>query len=310
MHKFIERLNWTYMAIIHDNDTYGAGGVNGLLAEMKNSDICFPVIIAVEQLLYNQTTIEQDIEHKIIGADIPISGILVFGSSKLAKLSLTVTENIIKRNSSAIRPVFLFSEAGGYIEGHKTNISRGAFVLSPPRMIIKSFQDEWYELFRNKTELALQIQNNDWLRHTVETKFNCSIANQACTSFNSSAVDAVMPASVYNQFAVQATLVMVKLAKTILQKACSNGNCSDFYDINKTPRDEFIRNMDGLRVYPDRDFGSFRVPEFRGPDLIMEFNATSPEVKIPGEFPLYEVYNHQICNSQTGANCLKQVRCI
>ncbi|XP_060570167.1 metabotropic glutamate receptor 7-like [Ruditapes philippinarum] len=177
MIEFMEALNWTYMAIIYDDDSYGRGGKDELLLQSKGLDVCFPVLIAVNTTYNNEIELETDIKDKIIGADVPISGVLVFGSSFLADLVLIVTEKVVKNNKNVVHPVFLFSEAGGYIQGRHENISKGAFVLSPPKRVISSFQEHWTQIFTDTSKLYQEIESNSLIREVYTEIFNCTPAD-------------------------------------------------------------------------------------------------------------------------------------
>ncbi|XP_053408222.1 uncharacterized protein LOC123559795 isoform X1 [Mercenaria mercenaria] len=311
MIKYIEALNWTYMAIIYDDDAYGQGGKDELLNRSRGLDVCFPAMIPVDALHYNRLKLETDIKDKVIAAEVPINGILVFGSSVLADLVLVATETVLEETPNASRPVFLFSEAGGYIQGHHTNVSKGAFVLSPPRRIIESFQDEWTTIFTDTTRLYQEIESNTWIRDVYNSSFNCKLADRKddnnCSPLSESEFKSAVPDSVYNQYAIQAAMVISAVVKNIYKKKCPNqlAACDSFTDTYETPRYEFVKELSQISQINFDDFSSFRLKEFQSPDLTVSF-GDSCEIRFPDVFPVYEVYNHQIlCN--TGPYCLVKV---
>ncbi|XP_045207831.2 uncharacterized protein LOC123559795 isoform X3 [Mercenaria mercenaria] len=312
MLELLEALNWTYIAIVYDDDSYGRGGKDELLAKSKGLDVCFPVLIPVANTHSHVTKIETDIRDKIIGADIPITGILVFGSSVLADHVLSATENVIKNNPNVTRPVFLFSEAGGYIQGAHTDISKGAFVLSPPRRLISKFQEEWTNIFTDITTLYQATQSNTWIRDVYEEKFNCTLAEtkdeNTCRQISVSEFEEAVPDSVYNQYAIQAAMIFAKVVKNVFERSCpDNDLCAEFLDTRKTPRDEFIKELTTISAINFDNFGNLReIEEFRDPDLVVNFTE-SAEINLLGDFPEYEVYSHQLCQAETERTCLIKV---
>ncbi|XP_053408226.1 uncharacterized protein LOC128559766 [Mercenaria mercenaria] len=269
-----------YMAIVYDDDEYGRDGKEEILARSQGFDVCFPVFIPVDPTQSHVTKLETDISDKIIVADIPITGILVFGSSFLADLVLGATENVIKKNPNVTRPVFLFSEAGGYIQGQHTNISKGAFVLSPPKRIISRFREEWKGTFTDTTKLYQKIESNTWIRDVYKENFNCTLAEtegkNICRQISLLEFEEAIPVSVYNQYAIQAAMVIAKVAKNVFGRACpSNELCARFLDTWKTHREEFIKELSMMQAINFDDFGSSReIKEFRDPDLVVNFTES------------------------------------
>lgn len=312
MIEFLEALNWTYMAIIYDDDSYGRGGKEELLEKSKGLDVCFPVLIPVETTNSNVIKLATDIRDKIISAEVPISGVLVFGSSFLADLVLVSTEKVVRSNANMEPPVFLFSEAGGYIQGRHTNISKGAFVLSPPRRTISSFQEEWTNIFTDTSRLYQEIKSNALLRDVYSESFNCTLAEtqdkNTCRQLTKREFEETVPISVYNQYAIQTTLVFANVIKNVFERTCPNKDiCPKILDTHETPRDEFMKELSAIPEINFDNFGSFRdIEEFRDPDLIVNF-LTSSEINLLGDFPQYEVYSHQICPGEIERTCLIKV---
>ncbi|KAL4221471.1 hypothetical protein ACF0H5_019729 [Mactra antiquata] len=301
MSSFISKLDWTYIAIIYSDDAYGQGGKDALLEETAGLDVCFPVRVAIPAGQNTASNLEQIIDEQILRADIPISGILVFGNFLLSENTLKATEAILERETNLDPPVFLFSEAGHTIVGKYANASRGAYVLSPRRKIMSKFQTYWRSLFTGANSFdnlyAENLTANTWLRDLYNVAFNCSLPTDrsanTCPNLSLQTVTEGVAPSVYNQYAIQAALVTANVTKQVLSGVCSPGAlCNQFLDTSITKRSVFIERLQSFPVKFDDDFNNFRLPEFQDPDLVIEYNGTC-EAVLPTDFPLYEVYNQQ-----------------
>jgi hypothetical protein len=118
----------------------------------------------------------------------------------------------------------------------------------------------------------------------------------------------MVPVSVYNQYAIQTTLVFAKVVKNIFERACPNKEiCARFRDTKQTPRYHFVKELSSITEINFDNFGISReIKEFRDPDLVVNFGESS-EINLLGDFPIYEVYSHQICQEEEERTCMIKV---
>lgn len=310
MNQLVQDLDWTYMAIIYENDTYGNNGVKDLLSSITSRDVCFPYKISVNPLDAQESLVQTlDADLRRIVFDANITGLLVFGSTKLATAVMKATE-IIKNNTSEFTiPVFLFSEASSYLEGTFRGVSKGAFAVSPPRKSVQEFDKHWIDIFTDLDILYNTIPSNVYIKQLYETTFECSLAdskeNHNCSTLSREEVGKMLRPSLYNQYAIQAAMTVSKVAKEIYEAECPSApNCDELYIV---PRKRFIDVLNTLTIKFDDDF-SLRLDAFKDPvDLEISFNGKS-DATLPSGYPVYAVYNHQKCNADPSVFCFEEVR--
>ena len=297
------------MAIIYENDTYGSNGVADLLSSIKTTrDVCFPFKISVDPLETQEQlvqTLDSELQTLIFGSN--ITGLLIFGSIKLATAVMKATE-ILKNNTANFSiPVFLFAESSSYFEGTFRGVSKGAFAVSPPRKTVQEFEDHWVDIFSNSNTLYNTIPSNIYIKRLYEKEFDCQLTSQdthACPVLTKEVVLEKLRSSLYNQYAIQATMTVAKVAKEIYHSECgTSSNCDELYVV---PRKRFIDVLDTLTIKFDDDF-ALRLDAFKTPvDLEISFNRKT-DVTLPPGYPIYEVYNHQKCPTNPKEFCFVEV---
>ena len=322
MSQLLLQLNWTYTAILYDNDDFGQRGVDGLLQASKDLDICFPEVIPIGN--HNFTYIQSVIKDRIMkigkfdSTNPPTRGIIVFGGYTFSQLVIQSVENIVNDNlneSTLQNPAFIFSERSVDMGRQFSKASRGAFIPSPRRASISQFQETFVDTFVNITKLYLQ---DNFLKEMYQEVFNCSLSDSqddhACPAISDTDVRQRIPMSQFNQYAIQAVGAIVYATKIVHDSdtVCgpSEGICNNFINTSVTDKNDFFEVLTGKTINFDVEFGNFRISEFRKEsDLKIEFGDT-PEVRAVPEnvFPVYEVYNYQTCSSTESQGCLVKVR--
>ena len=297
------------MAIIYENDTYGSNGVEGLLNGIKTNDLCFPFKIPVDPLETQEQlvqTLDSELQNLIFGSN--ISGLLVFGSIKLATAVMKATE-ILKNNTANFNiPTFLFSESSSYFEGSYRGVSKGAFAVSPPRKTVQKFEDHWVDIFTNLDTLYNTIPSNIYIKNLYQDTFGCQLAvsqnDHACLKITREEVLEKLKSSLYNQYAIQAAMTVAKVTKEIYRSECgTSGTCDELYVV---PRKRFIDVLNTLTINFDDDF-NLRLDAFKTPvDLQISFNSKTDATLPPG-YPIYAVYNHQKCPTDSNEFCFEEV---
>ncbi|WAR04257.1 GRM7-like protein [Mya arenaria] len=293
LREFLLSMNWTMMAMIYDDDTYGNGGFEALSADAHGLDVCFPVSIPVPTDRRNVTELEEIIRRQIYRVNVTslptISGILIFGSYNLVEAVMQAVENIHSDPAMAgyQRPAFLLSEAGGYIEGQFTNVSKGAFILSPPKRNISSFSDDyWRPMLNSSTKLKEEANVNKYFQQMIEQLGNCQLSNSTaadyCALLEDETIKQDIRNSIFTQYAIQAAMLAAYATKTVRSKACGNinGVCQAFLNTSATPRAKMIDAIQNVDIKFDEDFKTVRIPEFRNPEhLIIRFNGSNSLTK-------------------------------
>ena len=309
MNLLVQDLDWTYMAIIYENDSYGISGVTELLASIQSKDVCFPYRIHVDPSETQETLtqiLDSHLNNLLVNSN--ISGLLVFGSLKLGTAVMKATEILLQNNPNISNPVFLFAESSSYFTNQFRGVSKGAFVLSPPRRPVQEFQDYWTSVFTNVNTLYNTIAGNPYIKTLYELVFNCTLAdsvgNHNCPSLSTEEVLDKLKPSLYNQYAIQAAMTVAKVVKVVHETECGRTqiDCGELYVV---PRQKYIDVLDNLVVKFDDDF-TLRLDAFKNPDLQVTFNGAT-DVSLPPGFSAYEVYNHQKCATGSPEFCFKKV---
>ena len=291
-------MNYTYMAVIYGDDTYGQGLKDLLQSSIGSVDFCIPIEIP---LLGNETDLQNLLQTKLINASPPISGVVVFLPHVTTYSVLEAVQNVLN-DTNITTPVFVLSESNTYIPDNSKDTIKGSFVLSPRRTIIQQF--EWTDRLANLSRLYEEVVSNKWLRDIYKDGFGCELADNfgdnSCAAKSADEIQAVFPDSAYTQYAVQTAMTLAKVVKETYLQVCNSGVCVEFLSL---PRARFIQTANDISVHYDDDFGSFELDEFKSPDLEIEFN-NSPDAVLKSSLPLYEVYNFQLCNTSL---CLVRV---
>lgn len=308
----MQEKDWTYLAIIHSNNSYGRGGVAKLLAEEARAKICYPEVIAVDgQAEVNVSHFEDVLrEHVYRTGSIqrpPINGILVFGTFALAKTVLEAAQIIATSNDTAsdIKPTFLLSEASGYLEGDQNPMALGVYILSPNRRSMAEYRNHLKRVITQD----LHSENNTYFKQMYEQTTNCSFAQSSCSPLETTQYDASFPDSVYNQYAIQAAFVTAKAIERVRSKVCDGVNAatciSIFQNTSASPRSLFIKALREQPINFDLEFGNLRLETYKSENVILGFSDTGDPVVSPVDtVHQYEIYNHQACQSHP---CLKKV---
>ena len=140
--------------------------------------------VAIEPKKYNVTMLEDVVRNKVYNInetrnEPPISGIIEFGSYQIVETVFQAIHNLENDNLTAHynRPSVVLSETGTYFEGKFSNVSKGAFVLSPPRRIISEFQANWNNSHTISEKLKAEVDTNRYFKEMFEILMNCQFSN-------------------------------------------------------------------------------------------------------------------------------------
>ncbi|KAH3700245.1 uncharacterized protein LOC127860900 [Dreissena polymorpha] len=327
MYEFLVAARWTMITMIYINDSYGRGGFRELSERLVGSDICVVGTVAIEPEKYNVTMLEDVVRNKVYKInetrnEPPVSGIIVFGSYQILEALFQAIHNLENDNKTAHfnRPSLILSETGTYFEGKFPNVSKGAFVLSPPRRIISEFQTHWKNSLTISETLKAEANANRFFKEMFEGLMNCQFSNEVhlnyCRPMAPEEQTMHAAQSMYTQYAIQSALVTAFSVKRVHSTAClTGGACDAFNFVNMTKRSAFIDAIQNQNIVFDRDFGGLRLQEFQSQPpltaLTVRFEGSSDVKFVPSNmFPEYELYNHRLDSvrcSQKDAPCLIKV---
>ena len=308
----MQQVNWTYVAIIHDDDTYGREAVDHLLSTSGQRYTCFPEVFPVDPQLptdqmYQQ--IKRNVE-SLQTRPVPISGIVLFGGNRLGKMLLEVINGIYRPNSTYEVPKILASEGYWSVEQERldiNNVTKGLFMATPPIRKIEEFEKQWMDLLGNITA----ITENQYLSDVYKLLKNCDLADQAtvCAALTNAEVIVNFPQPYVVQYAVQAAFSIARAIKGVYDSlSCSGINCQQLMvDQPKSRYLEFLENAENTVDF-DNHF-AFRLNVFnQEPKLELNFTVKSsdPVYTVPAVLS-YAVYNKQICKDNADKLCMEEV---
>ena len=313
----MQQVNWTYVAIIHDDDTYGREAVDQLLSTSGQRYTCFPEVFPVDpQLTTDQMyqQIKRNVE-SLHTRSIPISGIVLFGGNRLGKTLLDVINDIYRPNSTYEVPKILASEGYWSVEQERldiNNVTKGLFMATPPIRKIEEFEEFEDYWMNNLLGNITAITENKYLSDVYGLVKNCDLSDQAtvCAALTREEVEVNFPQPYVVQYAVQAAFAIARAIKGVYDSlSCSGINCQQLMvDQPKSRYLEFLENAENTVDF-DNDFAPFRLEVFKlEPKLELNFTVKSsdPVYTVPAVLS-YAVYNKQICKDNADKLCMEEV---
>ena len=310
MLHFMQQLNWTYVAIFHDDDTYGREAAQQLLSGCKYT--CFPEVIPVDPQLAADEKYRY-LENKLLSLQTrtnSVTGIVLFGGYRLGETALQVINDLFRNSSQYVVPKILASEGFWSVERDRSdllNITKGMFLATPPRYKIEEIEEYWeHDLLGNLSTVMESVYLTDVYNSLKACDIN--VNGTDCEPLSEEEVEMNFPQPIVLQYAVQAALVIAKTIKGVKDKVCNGIGVSCLQALIDEPKYSFIKEMDS-EVDFDGNFGSFRLDVYKSADpaLIITFSNSSSEPHYGKELSPYNIYNKQICQDGSGNVCLEEV---
>ena len=309
----MKAINWTYVAVIHDDDAYGREAVQQLLSVSTRKYTCFPEVFPIDphlstdemfqQLLTNIKSLQNRTNH--------VSGIALFGGSRLSETTLEVVNELFRNDSNFEVPKILTSEGFWSVEKARSeilNITKGMFLATPPRRKI----DEIYDYWKQQLMDINAIIDDGYLSNVYNEVKQCdlNINGTNCVPLSDEEIELNFPQPFSVQYAVQAALIMAKAIRGVYDKVCNTQMQTQtcLQALLNEPKQSFLNEMDSQTIDFDADFGTFRLNAYKkDPALIVSYSKTSSEPQIPDTFSSYDVYNKRTCNDDADQFCLVKV---
>ncbi|KAL5010376.1 hypothetical protein ScPMuIL_012681 [Solemya velum] len=293
------KLNWTYVAVLYEDDIYGNEASNELIASAKASGICVNKAISVNNNLRTDEIVDF-FSHSLGNLSDQdgnrIGGLVFFGGSQLARLLALSTNNLTSRQTL---PVFIFSEGvNGQNElfkfGNWTPIpaTKGSYTLNPFSVELTEFTEHWQSMLKKESTLLAESKANSWLLDLFEEQTGCRPDIGTCSFLNDEEIYHKFPLVFYSQYAVEAALAIAWTIKHVLSDACpSGGICPRFCDV---PVSDFITRLSGSNINLGMDFHPFYVKSFRENKMTLAFDRNN-DVQLSENIPAYEVQIFKAC---------------
>lgn len=309
----MQQVNWTYVAIIHDDDTYGREAVGQLLTTSGQRYTCFPEVFPVDPHLHTDQMYQQ-IKSNVESLQmrtVPISGIVLFGGNRLGKTVLKVINDVYRTNSTYEVPKLLASEGFWSVEQEQidiNNVTKGLYMATPPIRKTEEFESYWMDnLLGNITA----VTENEYLSDVYRLVKNCNLIDKAtiCESLIPEEIEENFPQPYVVQYAVQAAFSIARAIKGVYDSlGCSVANCRQrLLEEPKSRYLEFLENTNNTVDF-DEDF-AIRLDVFKlEPKLELNFTdqSSDPFYTVPAVLS-YAVYNKQTCKSNVDKLCMEKV---
>ena len=312
---FMQQVNWTYVAIIHDDDSYGREAVDQLLSTSGQRYTCFPEVFPVDPQLTSDQ-MRQQIKRNLESLQmriVPISGLVLFGGNRLGTAVLEVINDIYRSNSSYEVPKILASEGFWSVEQERidiNNVTKGLYMTSPPIRKIREFEEYWMDnLLGNITA----VSDNKYLADVYRLVKNCNLTDKAtiCDSLTHEEIEVNFPQPYVVQYAVQAAFSIARAIKGVYNSivGCPGVNCRQF--LLAEPKSHYLEILENSEntVDFDEDFGDLRLDVFKlEPKLELNFTVLSsdPVYTLPAVLS-YAVYNKHTCKDNVDKLCMERV---
>ncbi|KAK3610906.1 hypothetical protein CHS0354_018813 [Potamilus streckersoni] len=305
MELLMIEMNWTYFAVIYDDDIYGREGVTDLDKRSQKRRICLTEKIPVDTQLSQQETIShlQDALISLLNRSSPIIGIVVFGGTKLGTSFLYAINKSL--NVLQTFPILILSEASmdaGVFSVNWPTVLAGSFALNPPRRKIETFEIYWASLFQNRTKLTEASKGNTLLLNVYERWSSEKCKNSVgvtCDPLTSNFSDPVLISSPFSDYAIHAAVVLVDAIKSVHAFKCGHNLCPSFVNVR---RSEIINKLAFSEVALD-DFPWLK-KYLKGSSV--SFNG-SVDAFYQQQPTSYVVYNCQAYTSINREDCFKEV---
>lgn len=297
----MKTLEWNYIGIVYENNTYGIGNYNALQIQAKKNSICIASAraISVESGLVDINMLKSTIESMISYTESTISGVIVFASTGTAKLVLSSVQRLRKIFNFQLS--IIFSEGAAYMDVETLNIhdvAKGSFFTSPTILKFEEFKKHWGNILTNKTAFNQEASTNPWLENVVKKFVSCDIHNTSCSMPTLSEVNSINGENVFEGYAIVSALVQMTILKNMQTQTCgSNGLCGELNTTLRTQKYKILEQ--GRQVQLNMN----TLPDTFKKQLKLTFDET-PNAKIIGNIPVYEVYQFQNCPE----TCLELVR--
>jgi hypothetical protein len=255
MISLLKQLEWNYIVVIYDMDTYGTEGYYALKVRSKEENICIISAFAVpigQNNAVSSSKIRSFLEKTI---ELSVSGVIVFSTAPHIRVLLKAAQTLSSTNSDQIS--FIFSEGMELSEE-----AVGSYVTTPQNVNVDEFEMHWINMFKNVSLLIEEAVTNKWLRDvfSLYAKDNCIPSNDSmnpgCEELEQSDIETLSEHSVYTSYAIQSAYAIAKLIKNAHSLKCpgENGLCDDLATLLYKEKGYLSEQIRDLSINFNTDF--------------------------------------------------------
>lgn len=298
--SLMSELEWNYIAIVYENNSYGLHGAHSLQTELHKRGICirysssFNTTYGVEL-----STLSQIIKDITLPKGGAVSGIVFFGGQSSAEKFLTAMTDL---DLGGDTPSIMFSEGAGtsknVFKQETLSASRGNLVVSPTYRSVDIFLEHWNNIFRNRTVLADESKTNPWLKDVFTKIKGCSYDNPNCQVPTGQEIENAVSKNIYLKFAVDAVCMFAKALKQSKNQICLNDSCSL---LTEDGINNFLNALKSVEVNMTSEFGDIFAAKTR---LQFDYNG---DIKPSESKAMFSVYNHRQCLDDISQFCFIEV---
>ncbi|XP_062604143.1 uncharacterized protein LOC134265959 [Saccostrea cucullata] len=304
--SLLQKLEWNYIGVVYENNTYARGNYEDFKIQTQSRKICiaYASAVSIENGLPNSQDLQSVLESMIFYAESRITGVVVFASTKTAKVFLNVANKL--KDQYNFQLGMIFSDGSSVIDKVTLNqyrVAKGSFFTGPPWLTFESFKLHWSNILTNKTIFSQEMSSNSWLEKVVEKIISCDIQNPTCLMPTLADVDSVTGYNVFEGYAILSTIMQAKLLKDLQREECgeTEGLCSN---LNSTLWDNTYKLVE--RGKNTSISLQEEMPDGLRQNLRIVFNGQT-EANFRGDLDEYEVYHVRNCILEGQETCLERV---
>ncbi|XP_046369831.2 uncharacterized protein LOC124144462 [Haliotis rufescens] len=290
--KLMEALNWNYVGIMFDSDTYGQEAAYALKASAEVHDICVPVFLPIDLGLTNhqqKSVFDQLVQNLGRSAESPVLALVFIGRGETAKNMFKYLQIHLGHTNFQM----IVSESLGLDEtrvrdsnGDVIPRTKGLLTPSPPHYDVELFSRFWTDLHSNMTLVTNHVQDNDWLRQYLQEITECQIPlDQNCMDKAKDYNRNDKKLRLYIHYALRGAAAFAKTIKEIHSTECAPnaGLCDQMRGLLKL---RMISKMEQINVNTTLDFQQ----EFENVNLTFDFEK-GEIFYVRKDQPTYVVFN-------------------
>jgi hypothetical protein len=302
----MEKLEWNYVGVIYENNEYGLGNYESFKKQARAKHICtaYASALSVENGLVKSQEVQNIIESVILHTESPITGVIVFATTKTVEVFLNIANKL--KYQYSFRLGMIFSEGSSSMATDTLDqfpVAKGAFFTTPPGISFDNFRAHWLNILTNKTAFNEEVSSNPWLDDVVAKFISCDIQSLSCTMPSSSTVTSIVGDNVFESYAIVSTILQAKVLRDLHRELCggSSGFCTSFNNTiwENTPKLIELGRKTMVNLNED-------IPDALRQPLQFSFNGT-PDAIIAGNLPEYEVHQFRYCILQSQERCSETV---
>ncbi|XP_061195149.1 uncharacterized protein LOC133203370 [Saccostrea echinata] len=304
--SLLQKLEWNYIGVIYENNTYGIGNFEDFRIQTKSRQICiaYASAVSMENGLVKSQELQTLIESVIFHIESRITGVIVFASTKTAKVFLNVANKL--KDQYSFRLGIIFSEGSINIDKATLNqyrVAKGSFFTSPPWLSSESFQLHWSNVMTNKTAFNQEVSSNPWLENVVEKFISCDIRDDNCLMPTFSNVNSVTGDNVFEGYAILSAILQAKILKDLHREVCgeAEGLCPNLNSTLWNNSYKLVERGRYTNISLKED-----ILKIYDKTLKVTFNGKT-DGNIEGDIYEYEVYHFRNCILRSHEMCLESV---